>query len=235
MATEVDDALPTHLPANALVAIQLEGKGVELGTVSAGKVCRYIEAFRLGLQAAIEIVESVRTTQSAWRRKRWVERMADLPLVGIESGCLRILLGAPRQDGLFAAAEQESFTRAMSLMFRSIASVAARQDLPAGESDVELPLAARLRLLGVVARLMPPKRGPIDRIAILGRVASDEGQQVSITLDRCSREYIEAKMEQQLLAEPAAGGPRIVSRSEADLLANSEPEVGRGLPPALFH
>ena len=235
MATEVDDAIPTHLPANALVAIQLEGKGVDLGTVSAGKACRYIEAFRLGLQATIEIVESVRTSQSAGRRKRWVERMADLPLVGIQPGCLRILLGAPRRDGLFAAVEQESFTRAIGLMFQSIASAAARQDLPAGESDVELSPAAKLRLLGVVARLMPPKRGPIDRIAILGRVASDEGQQVSITLDRCSREYIEAKMEQQLLAEPAAGGPRIVSRSEADLLANSEPEVGRGLPPALFH
>ena len=234
MATEVDDALPTHLPANALVAIQLEGKGVKLGTVSAGKVCRYIEAFRLGLQATIEIVESVRTTQSAGRRKRWVERMADLPLVGIQSDCLRILLGAPRQDGLFAAAEQESFTRAIGLMFQCIASAAAPQDLPAGVSDVEMSPAAKLRLLGVVARLMPPKRGSIDRITILGRVDSDEDQHVSITLDRCSREYVEAKLEQQLLAEPAAGGARIVSRSEADPSANSEPGVGRGRPPVLF-
>jgi len=235
MATEVDDALPTHLPANALVAIQLEGKGVDLGTVSAGKVCRYIDAFRLGLQATIEIVESVRTTQAAGRRKRWVERMADLPLVGIQSDCLRILLGAPRQDGLFAAAEQESFTRAIGLMFQSIASAAARQDLPAGESDVELSPAAKLRLLGVVARLMPPKRGSIDRITILGRVASDEGQQVSITLDRYSREYIEDKLESQLPADTATESRASVRDQAADRLPDSGPMPGQSLPTSLFH
>src|SRR5690554_2112619 len=108
MATEQDEAIPARLPADALLAIQLEGKGIQLGTISAGVVCRYVDAFRLGLQATIEIVESVKTPPAAGRRKRWVERMADLPLLGIESGCVRVLLGAPRQNGLFAEAEQES-------------------------------------------------------------------------------------------------------------------------------
>ena len=232
MATEVGDDT-AHLPENTLLAIQLEGNDIKLGTVSAGTVCRYVDAFRLGLQAAIEIVESVKSIQAAGRRKRWVERMADLPLMGIEHGCLRVLLGAPRQDGLFAAAEQESFTRAIDLMFQGIAS-AATQESDSAE-DLDLPLGAELRLLGIVARLMPPKRGPLNRITFLRRIASDDDQWVSLTLDRLSRERIEAKLGTQLSAGLISEATEVVRDQAADLSPDSDPKAGQGLPTSLFH
>ncbi len=193
MATEQDEAIPVRLPAEALLAIQLEGKGIQLGTVSAGTVCRYVDAFRLGLQATIEIVESVKPPPAAGRRKRWVERMADLPLLGIESGCVRVFLGAPSQNGLFAEAEQESFAKAINLMFDSLASAATQDDVPSAESGVALSPAAELRLLGIVARLMPANRGPLKRITFL-RHAGKGDRPVSVTLDRRSRDRLEAKL-----------------------------------------
>jgi len=203
MATEQDEAIPGRLPADALLAIQLEGKGIQLGKISAGTVCRYVVAFRLGLQATIESVESVKTAPAAGRRKRWVERMADLPLLGIESGCVRILLGAPSQNGLFAEAEQESFAKAMELMFHSLASAATQDDVPPAESGVALSPAAELRLLAIVARLMPPKRGPLKQLTFL-RHAGEGDPPKSITLDRRSRERLEAKLNLGPVDEPHA-------------------------------
>lgn len=203
MATEQDEAIPARLPADALLAIQLEGKGIQLGAVSAGTVCRYVDAFRLGLQSTIEIAESVKPPPAAGRRKRWVERMADLPLLGIESGCVRILLGAPSQNGLFAEAEQESFAKAIDLMFHALASAAAQDDVPPAERDVALSAAAELRLLGIVARLMPPKRGPLKRITFL-RHAGEGDRPVAVTLDRRSRDRLEAKLNPGPVDEPHA-------------------------------
>ena len=231
MATEVGDDT-AHLPENTLLAIQLEGNDIKLGTVSAGTVCRYVDAFRLGLQAAIEIVESVKSTQAAGRRKRWVERMADLPLMGIEHGCLRILLGAPRQDGLFAEAEQESFTRAIDLMFQGIASAAAAEGLSAEEPV--LPPAAELILLRIIARLMPPKRGSLSRITFIRRVDSNGDPLASITLDRRSRERIEARLGQQLDKESTTRVKGTTHGNATKRPTDCEPESEHALPPSLF-
>jgi len=203
MAIDQDEVIPVRLPAEALLTIQLEGEGVQLGNISAGTVCRYVDAFRLGLQAMIEIIESVKTVPTAGRRKRWVERMADLPLLGIESGCVRILLGAPKQDGLFAEAEQESFAKAIDLMFHALASAATQDDGQAAESGIALSPAAELRLLGIVARLMPPKRGPLKRITFL-RHAGEGDRPESITLDRRRRDRLEAKLYPEPVDEPHA-------------------------------
>ncbi len=203
MATEQDEAISGRLPADALLAIQLEGKGIQLGNVSAGTVCRYVNAFRLGLQATIEIVEAVKPLPAAGRRKRWVERMADLPLLGIESGCVRVLLGTPSQNGLFAEAEQESFAKAIELMFHSLVSAATHDDVPPAERDVALSPAAELRLLGIVARLMPPKRGPLKRITFLRHAGEGDPPEL-ITLDRRSRERLEAKLNPGPVDEPHA-------------------------------
>ena len=192
-----EGAGPTDLPANALLAIQLEGHGIELGTVSAGTVCRYVDAFRLGLQATIEIVEAVQPVQVTGRRKRWIERMADLPLVGMESSGVRILLGTPRQDGLFAAAEHEAFGRAFELLFQSIALAAEGDAFFVNENFGLLPRWAELRLLGIVGRLMPPKRGPLKRISFLRRTPEDEQRLLRITLDRQCRQLIETAIEHQ--------------------------------------
>jgi len=184
------------------------------------------------LQATIEIVEAVKSSQAAGRRKRWVERMADLPLMGIEHGCLRVLLGAPRQDGLFAEAEQESFTRAIDLMFQGIAAAAAHESDSAEE--LEMPLGAELRLLGIVARLMPPKRGPLNRITFMRRVDSDGDPLASITLDRRSRERIEARLGQQSAEESATRAKGAAHGNATERPTDSEPETEHALPPSLF-
>ena len=189
-------AAPASLPANAWLAIQLEGNGIELGTVSAGTICRYVDAFRLGLQATIEMIEAVQPVQATGRRKRWIERMADLPLVGIESGCVRILLGAPSQDGLFAEAEQGAFARAVEWLFQSLAAASAEDGTVPEPTRWPLPPWTEQRLLNIVVRLMPPRRGPLHRIAFLRRLSDDEPGLEWITLDRQSRQRIERRIEQ---------------------------------------
>lgn len=194
MTTPAVGFSPEDLPDNALLAIQLEGNGIELGTVSAGTMCRYVDAFRLGLQATIEIVEAVQPLQTTGRRKRWIERMADLPLVGLGTIGVRVLLGTPRHVGLFAAAEHAAFSRALALLFQSIAAAADSELSTRGDSSAILPPWAELRLLGVVARLMPPKRGPLTRITFVCRDLGDQQPWLRLTLDRRSRQRIEARL-----------------------------------------
>lgn len=124
MINSLDDCTPPTLPGGVLLAITLHGERIELGTVSAGLVCRYTDALRLTLQGAIEVIESVKALSAKGRRKRWVERMADLPLIGVRSGSVQILLGRPSQTGLFAAEERESFAQAVDLLFQRLSRIA---------------------------------------------------------------------------------------------------------------
>jgi len=188
----------SELPDNVLLAISLHGSGIDLGTVSAGTVCRYTNALRVGLQATIEIVEAVSMQPTVGRRKRWVERMADLPLIGIEAGELRILLGEPKRSGLFADAERESFASAVDLLFQALHHSTAQGEESLNESRIILPVNAERKLLEVVARLMPPRRGALNRITIWRHVGGDvAGQAIAVTLDRSSRDRLGTQLRQR--------------------------------------
>ena len=134
----------SKLPDNVLLAISLHGSGIELGTVSAGAVCRYTDSLRLGLQATIETVEAVSLEPTAGRRKRWIERMADPPLVSIDSGELQILLGEPKRRDFFAVAERESFALAADLLFQALYHSTAQGEESLKESRTILPVNALL-------------------------------------------------------------------------------------------
>ena len=188
------------LPANTFLAISLHGSGVELGTVSAGAVCRYAEALRLGLQGAVEIVESAKLVATPGRRKRWIEQMTDLPLLGIEPGELRILFGEPKQAGLFADSDRESLVKAVDLLFQGLAVYAAGIFGVDDGSVSDTPLEASPKLLGIVSRLMPPRRGSIKRITVWRQAEESAGNfAVAITLDRASRDRITAEIDKQMV------------------------------------
>jgi hypothetical protein len=188
------------LPANAFLAISLYGSGVELGTVSAGAVCRYAEALRLGLQGAVEIIESAKLVATPGRRKRWIERMTDLPLLGIEPRDLRILLGEPKQPGLFADSDRESLVKAVDLLFQGLAGFAA--DMSGADDGLScgIPPDVSPKLLGIVARLMPPRRGPITHVAVWRQTDVSTGSlPIVITLDRSSRDRIAAEIDKRCI------------------------------------
>ena len=94
----------------ATLAIFLDGPGVQLGMIAAGLVSRYIDALRLGLQAIVELSNSATSAgiESQGRRQRWVERIAAIRLIGIESGSVRIRFAEPAWNGLFADSERET-------------------------------------------------------------------------------------------------------------------------------
>ena len=88
----------------ATLEIVFHGPGVQLGAIASGLVSRYIDALRLGLQAIVELSDSATPLgiESQGRRQRWVERIAAIWLVGIESGIVRIRFAEPACNGLFA-------------------------------------------------------------------------------------------------------------------------------------
>ena len=194
------------LPVDAFLAISLHGSGVELGNVSAGAVCRYAEALRLGLQGAVEIIESAKLVATPGRRKRWIERMTDLPLLGVEHGDLRILLGEPKQVGLFADSDRESLVKAVDLLFQGVAGFATDMSGPDDGLFCGIPPDVSPKLLGIVARLMPPRRGPITQVAVWRMADVSTGSlPIRITLNRSSRNRIAAEMERRCISEPSIG------------------------------
>jgi len=193
----------TSLPANAFLAISLHGSGVELGTVSAGTVCRYSEALRLGLQGTVEIIESAKLVATPGRRKRWIEQLTDLPLLGIEAGELRILLGEPKQSGLFADSDRESLAQAVDLLFHGLAGFAAESSRASAGTTFGIPAEASPKLLGIVSRLMPQRRGPVARVTVCRKVADSTGESTTcLTLDRASRDRIANKIDKQMTPMP---------------------------------
>ena len=192
---------PTNdlFPDDVYLAIGLHGQGVELGSISVGTVCRYSDSLRLALQAAVEVVESIKTTKPVGRRKRWVERMADLPLIGVRPGGVQILLGQPRQDGLFAVDERESFDQAVELLFRRLHGIAEESsgDDPGDESQPEGSRSvAELRFRASLIRLAPPRTGPLTEISLHRRVVQDGATRLDIvTLNRRCRKGLESAPE----------------------------------------
>ncbi|HBJ35481.1 MAG TPA: hypothetical protein DDZ51_12170 [Planctomycetaceae bacterium] len=132
--------------------------------------------------------------------------MTDLPLLGVEHGDLRILLGEPKQVGLFADSDRESLVKAVDLLFQGLARFAADMS---GRGDgllCGIPADVSPKLLGIVARLMPPRRGPITHVAVWRKADASTGSlPIRITLDRSSRDRIAAEMKRRCVSEPSIG------------------------------
>ena len=223
----------------ATLAIFLDGPGVQLGMIAAGLVSRYIDALRLGLQAIVELSNSATSAgiESQGRRQRWVERIAAIRLVGIESGSVRIRFAEPAWNGLFADSERETYTRALDLL-HVIATWASQDPSTTPRFPDELASrdpAHRRRLFEAVHRLTPPRRGPIKIVTIERRVRSESSTRVlKVTLDRGARARIRAEIER---LEPRCGDTTDANRlikeqNEAPLLEFGDFDSVSHEPPA---
>jgi len=175
------------LPDEALVAIRFVGRGLGPGAVTSATLCRYLEAFRLSLQSAVESVESIKRPEKVGRRKRWIERLTDLPVVGFDPSENRLLLGKPPRQGLFCSDDEAVLCQALDLVFRSL--VAASQPTPAWQVSPGDQRSGEMSppALLLAARLVPPHRGQVESISYACRVPGDTVRFVEVVLDRGSR------------------------------------------------
>lgn len=184
------------------LAVSLEGDTVSLGSTSAGVVTRTIDTFRRGLQSVVGVLHAVARPTDAGKRAGWIERLCDLSLAGMAPGSVQVFLDLPASgDGLFAEEERKLLGDAVSVLFDGLEWAAAQQEDQAIPPTLQqLPQPTRMAVLGVVARLLPPQTGPVERIAYRRRPEGPARPARRATLTRQARPRVQRAME-QLAAE----------------------------------
>ncbi len=165
---QIDAYLGLEAVCQAQIELELglEGNGIRLGNSPASLVTRVLDAFRRGLQSVVEAVESTDcTVRTGGRRKRWIEQLCDLPLVGVASGSVRIQLGeATSLSGALLESEDREFYRHVMGLLRDGLACAT------GEISAEqIPEPLRQSVLNAVRKLVPAPRGALDVITFRGR------------------------------------------------------------------
>lgn len=177
------------------LAVSLEGSEVALGQTPAAVITRTIDTFRRGLQAVARTLHAVDKPQDAGRRSLWIERLCDLSLAGMGPGSVQVFLDLPAKvDGLFAEGEREFLKDALSVLFDGL-EWAGREDRPIPQTVANLPKQTQLAILGVVAGLLPPRTGPVERIGYRRRSDGPARPEQRATLTRQSRQRIHNEME----------------------------------------
>jgi hypothetical protein len=180
---------------DADLAVSLEGAEVALGQTSAGVITRTIDTFRRGLQTVVGILHAETTPNSVTRRAGWIERLCDLSLAGLGPGSVQAFLDFPVSgQGLSKEDDQRLLKDAVSMLFDGLEWAAQeKQSIPPALE--QLPQPARLAVLGVVARLLPPQTGPVERIDYRRRSDGPSRPARRATLTRQSRQRIQYAME----------------------------------------
>jgi hypothetical protein len=178
------------------LAVSLQGEDVSLGSTSAGVITRTIDTFRRGLQTVVGVLHAEASPADAGKRAGWIERLCDLSLAGVGPGSVQVFLDLPtRGDGLFAEGDRKLLGDALSVLFDGL-EWAARDGQAIPPTLERLPQPTRLAVLGVVARLMPPQTGPVERIGYRRRSDGPARPTRKATLTRQSRPRVQRAMEQ---------------------------------------
>ncbi len=183
------EQIDAYLGVNAVrqsqteLILGLEGPGIKLGDTPVSLVTRVLDSLRRGMQTVVEAAESTRpAARTAGRRKRWIEELCDLPLVGIVSGSVRVQLGEPTSlsAGLLENEERQFYQQVIGL-FRDGLAVAT------GEMRADqLPVQLRQPVLNAVRKLVPTPRGVLEAITFSGR-AIGAGKNYRVTREARER------------------------------------------------
>ncbi len=176
------------------LAVSLEGESVSLGNTSAGIITRTIDTFRRGLQSVVGVLHPDGQPAGVPRRAGWIERLCDLSLVGLGPGSVQAYLDFPTGTGLFAEDERHLLNDAVTTLFDGL-EWAAREEEAISPFLERLPPSTRLSVLGVIARLLPPQTGPVERIAYRRRSEGPAQPPRRATLTRQSRRKVHQEME----------------------------------------
>ncbi len=177
------------------LALSLEGDLVSLGITSAAIITRTIDTFRRGLQSVASILYADNQNGAVNKRARHIERLCDLSLVGIEPGSVKVYLDLPTMGGgMFSEEDRHLLTDAIATLFDGL-EWAARDDGVLPQSLEHLSPSTRLSVLGVVARLLPPQTGPVERIVYRRRGEGRAMPSRQATLTRKSHPRVQEEME----------------------------------------
>ncbi|MGL4552973.1 MAG: hypothetical protein ACRC33_17495 [Gemmataceae bacterium] len=177
------------------LAVSLEGADVALGQTSAGVITRTIDTFRRGLQSVAGVLHADGQPGAVPRRAGWIERLCDLSLAGMGPGSVQVYLDLTgRAGGLFPEDDRRLLSDAVTTLFDGL-EWAAREEGAVPPSLEQLSPATRLSVLGVVARLLPPQTGPVERIAYRRRSEGPAKPPRRATLTRQSRGRVHREME----------------------------------------
>ncbi len=197
LRAQIDAYLGINLiPDNADLVISLEGDHVGLGRTSAAVVARFIDAFRRGIQSAVEIVGSVKRQAIGRRRERWVEQICDLPIVGLAPGSVKVMLAEPQEQSLFSAEHREALRKAIDLLFKGLTWADPGNAESAVSSFEQESSENKQAILAVITQLLPPRSGEVTRVSFLRRATPGRNDaHYSATLTRESRIRIRSALE----------------------------------------
>lgn len=172
------------------LVIGLEGQSVRFGEVPASLVIRVLDTFRRGLQSLLEMKQSHDATQrTSGRRKQWIERLCDPPIVGLAPGSVQIHLGEPDTGELFTQEDRQLYRAGIDLLVAGLAWASGDDERAANE----LASAPEMRheLLTVVRKLVPPRSGLVEAVSFQGRAI---GAGRSFRLTQATRSRVDAEL-----------------------------------------
>jgi len=195
------------------LVLGLEGMGVQLGDAPASLVTRVLDCFRRGLQSIVEAAQSEVSTEvgsrTAGRRKRWIEELCDLPLVGVASGSVQIQLGEPASlaSGLLEHSDREFYEHVIDLLRKGLACAS-------GESRAsEIPETVRQPVLHAIRKLVPTQRGVLEAITVSGR-AIGIGKAYRVT--RQSRARLDQELRDFVVTDEVARAEGVIREVDLD-------------------
>ncbi len=198
------------------LAVSLEGDTVSLGQTPVGIITRSIDTFRRGLQSVAGVLYADAQSLPVPRRATWIERLCELSLVGLGPGSVKVFLDLPAAgSGLFAKEERSLLDDALTTLFDGL-EWAAREEDPVPPSLDRLRVPARLTVLGVVARLLPPQTGPVQQITYRRRSAGPAKPPCQATLTRRSRQRVQQEMERLVADRHFAEAEGVIRQIDLD-------------------
>ena len=156
------------LDSQSNVVISLEGERVRLGDTAVGVMTKIVDSFRRGLQALVSFRSSQALPPGATGRpKRWVAQLCDLPLVAVQPGSLKIVLGEPDTEGLFQDQDRALLQENLRVLFQGIRWAASDNKEGYPPEIANDPTLQHL-LLKVLLNLTPPRDSPVESIGFGG-------------------------------------------------------------------
>lgn len=252
LRSEVDSYLEIDVMAEtADLVISLEGPHVGLGKTSAVAVTRLIDAFRRGLQAAVEILETPSHPRLSGRPERWIENICNLSIAGLAPGSVKVLLAEPQDQSLSSKENRESLKKALDLVFGGLhwadMEVSESVDQPFSGLSIE----SRQAILNALRQLLPPEQGDVESVSFSRRgIAGSKHRLESATLTRESRGRIRGALKQLVSQADHISTTGVIRkldlddrsftlrerpRGELDLLCRYRPELEAAVKKLLDH
>lgn len=208
---EIDTYLGVGTETDLVVSI--EGEVVFFGMTSAALIEHAIDALRRGLRTLIGILRPAANDNGD--RVSLADRLSDLELVSLGPRHVQVYLDLPTYDGShFSKEERRLRDDALALLFDAL-EWAADEGRPTPPSLEQLPRPTQLAVLGVVARLLPPQTGIVERIGYR-RAAGSERPARAALLTRRTQQRLHDALQRLASGREAAVAEGVIRQIDLD-------------------